>query len=509
MLDISRTDLVIGIIGAGVMGRGIAQLCAAADIETRVLDAMPGAAEKACKTISDTFSMLASKNRMSADKAAAASKRLSVAASEKELAGCHIVIEAIIEEIGVKRKLIATLDEVLDPNCLIASNTSSLSVTSIAAGSKYPGRIGGFHFFNPAPLMKVVEVVSGTLTEPWVADALTALAIRIGHRPARAADTPGFIVNHAGRGFTTEALQILQEGVATIADIDPVMKEVAGFRMGPFELLDLTGVDVSFPVMESIYQQFYEEARFRPSYLLRQRRDAGLYGKKVGRGFYAYKDGQMVNGGEQAAPASSGAKRPVKIGPVGDPAFTDMLTKLVSDAGWQIVQGNDANALILIAPLGEDATTIVTENGLDAARTVAVDCLLGLEKRRTLMLNPATKAEFAASAQALLEAGGHKCVVINDSPGFIAQRILALIVNIGCGIAQAQIATPEDIDAAVKLGLNYPNGPVGWGDILGPKRVLAILNALQKGTGDQRYRPSPWLVRRAKLGLSLLHPERA
>jgi len=270
-VDANRSDLVLGVVGTGAMGGGIAQIAAQAGIRVILLDSRPGAAALARDTIGKTFGKLAEKGKLSADEAARAMSLLFVAEATADLAPCHVVVEAIVEDLAVKRALMRDLESVVGADCLLASNTSSLSVTAIAAACQAPGRCGGFHFFNPVPLMKVVEVIDGALTEPWVADTLTALARRIGHQPVRAKDTPGFVVNHAGRGYGTEALKLVGEGVAEVSQVDRILRQGAGFRMGPFELLDLTGLDVSHPVMESIYDQFYQEPRFRPSPITRQR----------------------------------------------------------------------------------------------------------------------------------------------------------------------------------------------------------------------------------------------
>jgi 3-hydroxybutyryl-CoA dehydrogenase len=506
MIDIDRGDLTLGVVGTGAMGRGIAQVAAAAGVTVRMLDSRAGAADQARGELVRTFEMLAGKGRMTADQARGAGEHLQVIGDEGGLAGCHIVIEAIVENLAAKQALFAKLEPIVGDDCLIASNTSSLSVTAIAAGCKKPGRVGGFHFFNPVPLMKVVEVIDGVLTEPWVGEALTKLARRVGHQPVRAADTPGFIVNHAGRGFGTEALRILQEGVAPFDEVDHILRDAAGFRMGPFELMDLTGVDVSHPVMESIYDQFYQEPRFRPSYLLRQRFVAGLFGRKVGRGFYTYSEGKLVP--SPARPVPQGKRVPVAI-VAAEVGWRAELRKLADAAGWQL-DTNDkpaADALCLVAPLGEDATNAAMNAGLDARRTVAVDMLFGLSRRRTVMTTPLTDPEYLASAQALLGADGTPVSSLRDSAGFVAQRVVAMIVNIGCDIAQQRIASPQDIDHAVQLGLGYPRGPLAMGDAIGPMRVLSILDALSAYTRDPRYRPSPWLIRRARLGVSLLTGE--
>jgi len=307
--DIHSPALTLGIAGAGAMGRGIAQIAAQAGIRVLLFDLAPGAAAAAQQTIAATLSGLAAKGKIATEAAEAAAGRIEPAATLEAFAPCHVVIEAIVEKLEAKRQLFAALEGIVGEDCILASNTSSLSVTEIAASCKRPGRVAGYHFFNPVPLMKVVEVVDALLTEPWVGEALAALAQRIGHTPVRAKDTPGFIVNHAGRGYVTEALRLLGENVAGFHEIDRILREAAGFRMGPFELLDLTGLDVSHPVMESIYHQYYEEPRYRPSALAAQRLAAGVLGRKSGRGFYAYPDGK-----QQVMPALPAPNaRPTKV----------------------------------------------------------------------------------------------------------------------------------------------------------------------------------------------------
>lgn len=281
-LDANRPDLCIGIVGTGVMGQGIAQIAAAAGASVTLFDTRPEAAEAARRGVVQMFGKLAEKGKLTAEAAAAAGGRLRAADSLTDMAAAHVVVEAIVENLDAKRALFAELEGIVGDDCVLATNTSSLSVTAIAAGARRPGRIAGLHFFNPVPLMRVVEVIPGLLTEPEVTGALVTLARRMGHHPARAKDTPGFLVNHAGRGYGTEALRILGEGIADEATVDRVMREAAGFRMGPLELFDLTGLDVSHPVMESIYHQFYEEPRFRPSRSPRSALPPACWGARAG-----------------------------------------------------------------------------------------------------------------------------------------------------------------------------------------------------------------------------------
>ncbi len=501
------TDIqTIGVVGAGAMGRGIAQIAAQAGLRVRLYDTSADAIAAARESLRQTWEKLAQKGKLTAADAQAALERVESATALTDMANCQLVVEAIVERLDVKRDLFAALEGVVSDDCILASNTSSLSITAIAAACKRPQRVAGYHFFNPVALMKVVEVIDGLRSAPEVGDALADLARRMGHTPVRAKDMPGFIVNHAGRGMNTEGLRVAQEAVATFAQVDAVMREQAGFRMGPFELLDLTALDVSHPVMESIYRQFFDEPRFRPSPITTVRLAGGLIGRKAGEGFYVYADGQKQVPAEAAAPAlPEGLK--VWVSPKHGEGYA-RASALVEKLGGTLVTGStpDADALILVTPFGEDVSTAVSAQGLNAGRTVGLDTLYAFDgaKRRTIMVSPATEAKWRDAAHALLAADGVPVTVIEDSPGFIAQRIVAHIVNIACDIAQQKIATPEDIDLAVTLGLGYPVGPLALGDKLGADRILEILKSMQRVTGDTRYRPSLWLQRRVQLGMSLL-----
>ena len=489
----------IGVVGTGTMGRGIAQVFAEAGHRVVLHDADPAALVAATAFIHGMIDRGAERGRHTAAGAAAAKARLEPVADLAAFAPCAMIVEAIVEALEPKQRLFTRLAAIA-PQAILATNTSSLPVTAIAAGTPDPTRVAGLHFFNPVPLMKLVEVIPGLRTDPAIPNRLTALVESIGHVPVRAADTPGFLVNHAGRGLSTEGLRIVQEGVADFDAIDAVMREAAGFRMGPFELLDLTGLDVSFPVMRSIYEQFWHEPRFRPSPLPPLRVAAGLHGRKTGEGFYRYEGQTIVRPAEPPVPEVA-IPRVQVAGDAGD---------LAAALGVEWISARDTaepGALILVAPLGDDATTTAAALGLDPTRVVAVDTLFGLDGRRTAMTTPVTTPTMRDAAHALLARDGHKVTVIHDSPGFIAQRMVATIVNIASDIAQQRIAAPGDIDRAVTLGLGYPTGPLALGDRLGPGRILAVLEALQRITGDPRYRPSLWLRRRAMLGVSLLTPE--
>lgn len=496
----------IGIIGAGAMGRGIAQIAAQAGLDVLLFDLNSSAVDNARASLQQVWGKLADKGKITADLAAESYNRVVACTDLKDMSQADLVIEAVIERLDVKCELLKQLETIVSPDCILASNTSSLSITAMAQACEHPGRVVGFHFFNPVPLMKVVEVIDGLRGDTQTGDALMALARTMGHTPVRAKDMPGFIVNHAGRGMSIEGLKTAQESVAPFYQIDAIMREQAGFRMGPFELMDLTGLDVSQPAMESIYQQFYDEPRFRPSPIAALRFAGRLLGRKTDEGFYRYVDGQKQLPAEPAAPALvEGLK--VWLAPfhsVGHRRAAALLKTL----GATVVAAETPpdDALIVITPFGEDTASVAGSHQLDAERTVALDTFFGLEqgRRRVLMCSVATLPQWRDAAHALFASDGTAVSITDDSAGFVGQRIVACIVNIACDIAQQTIATPADIDQAVALGLGYPKGgPLSLGDSLGATHILEILRALQRTTGDMRYRPSPWLQRRAQLGLSL------
>jgi 3-hydroxybutyryl-CoA dehydrogenase len=497
---------IIGIVGAGAMGRGIAQIAAQAGLTVRLHDTSADAIGAARTSLQQTWAKLAEKGKLTPEAAQEALARIVPCTALAELADCQLVVEAIVERLDVKREVFQQLEAAVADDCILASNTSSLSITAIAAACRLPSRVVGYHFFNPVPLMKVVEVIDGLRSDPAAGDALMQLAHRMGHTPVRARDMPGFIVNHAGRGMNTEGLRVAQESVATFAQVDAIMREQAGFRMGPFELLDLTALDVSHPVMESIYRQFFDEPRFRPSPITTVRLAGGLVGRKAGEGFYRYVNGQKQLPAEPAVPAlPPGLKVWVSgIHPQGHAAVASLLDGM---GGHRVASSRAPDdALIVVTPYGEDVSTAVYTQDLDPERTVGIDALHGFDpaRRRTVMTSPATLPQWRDAAHAVFASDGAPVTVIDDSPGFVAQRMVATIVNIACDIAQQRIATAADIDKAVTLGLGYPMGPLAMGDTLGAGRILEILRNMERVTGDPRYRPSLWLQRRVQLRMSLL-----
>ena len=498
--------IMIGVVGAGAMGRGIVQLFVQAGHPVCCHDAQPGAAAKAVDYVDGMLARAVEKGRMAAAEHALARGRLKACDSLAGLAGCGLVIEAIVEDLEAKRGLFRELEGLVGEDAILASNTSSLTVAEIAAACQRPQRVAGLHFFNPVPLMKVAEVIAAVRTAPAVVQRLRGITEGAGHRAVVTADQPGFLINHAGRGLYTEGLRIVEEQVATPADVDDVLREALGFRMGPFELLDLTGLDVSSRVMASIYDQFQQEPRFRPSSLVAPRVAAGLFGRKSGEGWYRYAEGR-----QQKLPLKPVPPLPEALVVWVDPQASGAagLRELVTAAGARLAE-DAANAdIVIVQPWGQDATAAALALGLEATRCVAVDPLPPLALRRTLMLTAVTSPEARDAAHALLAQDDTPVTLINDSPGFIAQRVMATIVNIAANIVQRGIASVADLEDAVRLGLGYPQGPLGWGDQLGAGRMLEILRAQLAATGDPRYRPSAWLARRVALGLPLSTPEAA
>ena len=502
------TYKTIAVIGAGAMGRGIAQIAAQSGSTVKLFDVQPDASREAQAELNNQWDKLVIKNRLDSAAADGHKSRVFCANTLAELADCDLVVEAIVERLEAKQALFTELETIVSNQAVLTTNTSSLSVTAIAAKLKHPQRFAGYHFFNPVPLMKVIEVIAGLKTDPAICAQLASYAMQMGHTPVQAQDTPGFIVNHAGRGYGTEALRIVSEGITDFATIDRILRDQVGFKLGPFELMDLTALDVSHPVMESVYRQYYDEARYRPSVITAQRLAGGLLGRKTGEGFYRYDGGVMQIAPEAPAPTVAN-QPPVWLSPRA--ARRSELLQLLKDLGATIETGTSASAqaLQLVAPLGFDITTVAVVERLDPARTVGIDMLIddATTKRRVLATNPATRSDMKDAAHALFARDGKAVSVIRDSGGFVSQRVVATIVNIASDMCQQSICSPNDLETAVTLGLGYPMGPLAMGNRYGPTNILEVLFNMQTVYGDQRYRPSPWLRRRGAIGLSLMHEE--
>lgn len=510
------TTMRIRIVGAGAMGRGIAQWAAVAGHTVELCDVRAEAVAEAAGFVRSMLERAVQKGRMSAEEAAGALDRL-VALDDPWAGGpdVELVVEAVREDLATKTEVFGRLEQVLPASAVFATNTSSLSVTRIAATLKDPTRLAGLHFFNPVPLMRIVEVVPGAATRPDIPPLLTALVESCGHRAVTVADTPGFLVNHAGRGLVTEALALLEETVADPAGIDRIARDVLGLRMGPFELMDLTGLDVTAAVIDSIWDGFRHEDRLRPSYLTPNRVAAGLHGRKTGRGWFPY--GPEAAAPAPEAPVTGDPDRPVHVvvSPAGSTgaASAAALREALAAAGATVVTGAavPAGALVLVPVWGTTVASAVAAHGLPAGRTFGVDPLPPAGRRRVLAVTPAVEAAAARDARAVLARASDgdepfAVSVVRDTAGSVAQRLLASIVSVSASIAERALATPGDIDLAVTTGLGYPVGPLAWGDRIGAARMLELHRALHATTGDPRHRPTRWVTERAALGLALTDP---
>jgi 3-hydroxybutyryl-CoA dehydrogenase len=503
MIDFASGDAAIGVIGAGVMGRGIAQVALRGGLRVVIQDNRPGAAEQAARYVLERLERLVRKGELQAGEVAAMRERLVPLESVEGFAGCDAVIEAVIEDLGVKRAVLGELEGIVRPDCLLASNTSSLPIASIARVCQHRERIAGMHFFNPVPVMRLVEIVCGLDTSAKTAEALATLARRMGRTPIQVKDSPGFLVNLGGRAFTTEALRLLQEGVGTPAQIDAILRDCGGFPMGPFELMDLTGMDVNYPVTRVVFEELQNDPRLRTTPHHKLLLEAGRLGRKSGAGHYRYDaEGRMV---DPPSPDHGLAGAPAARAFV--PEVDEGLVALLAEAGIEAFGHDVEDAPIVAAPLGEDASSFAARTGVDHRRLVALDLSGAIDRRITVMTVPGAEPAMQDAVAAALAATGRKVTTIKDSPGFVLQRVRAMIANLGAEMAQMGLAAPADIDLAMRLGLNYPKGPFEIAAEIGARETLLIMERLQAITGDDRYRPSLWLRRRALLGIPLEVPD--
>ncbi|MBV2148103.1 3-hydroxyacyl-CoA dehydrogenase [Sphingobium sp. AS12] len=482
---------ILGVVGAGPMGAGIAQIGLTSGLDVILFDLSPDARAKAGKDIKGRITRLVEKGMLPDGSTETMMARLTLASDLAAFAPAQAVVEAIIERLEPKQKLFADLEAIVAPDAILATNTSSLSVAAIAAHCTHKERVCGLHFFNPVPLMKLVEVITAPGTSAAIAERATALSKAIDKVPVTVKDGPGFLVNLQGRAYAQEGLAIVQEGVAEPVVIDRIMRDAAGFRMGPFELMDLTGIDVNYAASTYIYEGYQHDPRLKTTTLHALMAAAGRFGRKTGQGFFSYAAEAI---GFPASPEATAS--PPEIKPALGEAAPEF-EALAERAGWE--QGNDVT---LIAPIGEDCATACARLGLDPNTTVAIDFTAFAADHLTVMAAVGGRST-AESVADWLRSKGLWVEVIGDSPGFVLQRMLAMVANLGCELAQIGVGTPRDIDIAMKLAQNYPKGPIEWGEWLGIAKTHLIMQQLQAITGSDRYRPSLWLRRRAQLGLSL------
>jgi 3-hydroxybutyryl-CoA dehydrogenase len=489
---------VLGVVGAGTMGAGIAQLGCAAGLETYLHDPIPEALENGAERLRAGIAKGAEKGRWSAD----AGEHLRLASDLDGLASCDFIIEAAPERADLKRELFARLSEIA-PEAVLATNTSSILVTSLAGAAGRPENVVGMHFFNPPPLMKLVEVIAAEQTAEETVAKAVALSETLGREPIRAYDGPGFLVNRCNRPFGAESLKLLQEGVATHDQIDRIGRLAGGFRMGPFELMDLVGIDVGFEVAKSFTEQSFGEPRWKPSPLQARMVAAGRLGRKTGRGWYEYPPGRpddpepLEPGGgdgrvvaiegagalardlrERAARAGFDARQLVAVGGLEEP-------ELIVDASVP-APVSDIGEL----PQGPPLVAVCADRSL-ASRGNPAACGFHLVppfgELVELTRLPTTPEPAVAATDGFFRCLGFHREWVRDAPGLVLGRIVAQLVNEAEFAVAEGVGSPEDVDMGLKLGMNHPRGPFEWDR----EQAAATLDGVWRERREERYRPSP------------------
>ncbi|MFD8911973.1 3-hydroxyacyl-CoA dehydrogenase [Streptomyces sp. NPDC059575] len=491
-LDLSSP---VAVVGTGTMGQGIAQVALVAGHPVRLYDAVPGRAHEAAGAIRARLDRLVAKDRLAAADRDAASARLTAAGPIEDLAGSALVVEAVVERLDVKQRLFAELEEIVGDDCLLATNTSSLSVTAIGGALRDPGRLVGLHFFNPAPLLPLVEVVSGFATDVTSATRVYETARAWGKTPVACADTPGFIVNRIARPFYAEAFAVYEAQGADPATIDAVLRESGGFRMGAFELTDLIGQDVNESVTHSVWQSFFQDVRFTPSLAQRRLVESGRLGRKSGHGWYDYAEDaerpEPHTAEKEQAPAYVIAEG--TLGPA-----SELLT-LIREAGIRVREEEEDHGTRLVLPSGGQLVLTDGQTSAEFRDVVYFDLALDYRAATRVALSAAkdTSPRTLAEAIGLFQALGKDVSVIGDVPGMIVARTVARIVDLAHDAVAKGVATEEDIDTAMKLGVNYPLGPFEWSRTLGRDWAYDLLDQLHACDPSGRYAPSLALYRHA------------
>lgn len=495
-IDVSRP---VAVAGAGAMGAGIAQVALVAGHPVFLFDVNAEAARSAVVAIRGSPQKLVAKGRMSAEVAEAAISRLSAVDSYVGFGNVGLVVEAVVERLDVKRGIFSDLEQVLPSDAIFASNTSSLSITAIAAGLKHPGRVVGMHFFNPAPLMALVEVVSGVSTDADVAATVYATATAWGKRAVHTKSTPGFIVNRVARPFYAEGLRLLNEQASDVATLDAIAREAGGFRMGPFELMDLIGHDVNFAVTRSVFDAYFGDPRFTPSLIQQELVSAGRLGRKTGQGFYDYGKGVALPSPRQfekfdipempviAKSTPFGLALIGRLGAMG----LGVATQAVACKGQVFVTGEHSVCIT-------DGRTAAQRSHDDGgAPVVLLDLTLEPStcSRIALTASDNCKPASVAFVAAVLQAAGIAVSQIDDVPGMAVMRTVAMLANEAADAVNQGVCSAADVDLAMTSGVNYPRGPLAWADEIGLSTVAEVLENLAQAYGEDRYRVSP-LIRR-------------
>ncbi|MCX5605079.1 3-hydroxyacyl-CoA dehydrogenase [Streptomyces phaeochromogenes] len=485
----------VAVVGTGTMGQGIAQVALVAGHPVRLYDAVPGRAQAAADAIAARLDRLVEKDRLTGAERDAARARLRPAESLADLADSGLVVEAVLERLDVKQQLLRELEDVVDEDCLLATNTSSLSVTAIGGALRNPGRFVGLHFFNPAPLLPLVEVVSGFATDVTSATRAYEMARAWGKTPVACADTPGFIVNRIARPFYAEAFAVYEAQAADPATIDAVLRESGGFRMGAFELTDLIGQDVNESVTRSVWEAFFQDVRFTPSLAQRRLVESGRHGRKSGHGWYDYGDE-----GERPEPhTAEKVQPPAYVVAEGDLGPAAELIALIREAGIQVREDEEDHGTRLVLPSGGQLALADGQTAVEFRDVVYFDLALDYRRATRIALSHSqdTQTQTLAEATGLFQALGKDVSVIGDVPGLIVARTVARIVDLAHDAVAKGVATEEDIDTAMRLGVNYPLGPFEWSRRLGRSWAYDVLDDLHMRDPSGRYAPSLALYRHA------------
>ncbi|MFJ5530260.1 3-hydroxyacyl-CoA dehydrogenase [Streptomyces sp. NPDC093261] len=491
-LDLSSP---VAVVGTGTMGQGIAQVALVAGHPVRLYDAAVGRAREAAAAIGARLDRLVEKDRLTAAERDTARARLLPVENLAELADCSLVVEAVLERLDVKQQLFRELEDVVGDDCLLATNTSSLSVTAVGGALRNPGRFVGLHFFNPAPLMPLVEVVSGFATDVTSATRAYETARAWGKTPVACADTPGFIVNRIARPFYAEAFAVYEAQAADPATIDAVLRESGGFRMGAFELTDLIGQDVNESVTRSVWDSFFQDVRFTPSLAQRRLVESGRLGRKTGQGWYGYGDGA-----ERPEPhTAERAQPPAYVVAEGDLGPASELLALIREAGIGVREDEEDHGTRLVLPGGGQLALADGQTSVEFRDVVYFDLALDYRRATRIALSASqdTSSRTLSEAVGLFQALGKDVSVIGDVPGMIVARTVARIVDLAHDAVAKGVATEEDIDTAMRLGVNYPLGPFEWGRRLGRGWAYDLLDDLHMRDPCGRYAPSLALYRHA------------
>ena len=503
----------VGVAGAGTMGAGIAQLGCLSGARTLLHDPDRAALDRGIERIREQLERGVERGRLSAPEAADAAGRVEAAAALEDLAACELVIEAAPERLEIKRELFARLSEqIVSEECVLATNTSSLLVTAVARAAKRPERVVGMHFFNPAPVMRLLEVVAGEQSSDWALALARATGEAMGKHVIDAADGPGFLVNRCNRPFGLEALKLLEERISSIEQIDGICRMGGGFRMGPFELMDLVGVDTGLDVSRSFFEQSFGEPRWRPSQITVRAVAAGRTGRKGGRGYYAYGDGSGQHRPPDPEPLTArGGDGLIVI--AGHSPLAHELASAASDAGWDVAfpeEAQDQEPPFLILDLGQGEDVEAPLQGGPQAICCAGGSLTMLDPGGGAVgfhaLPPLREASLveltrgsdtsqaaAAAAERFFQTLGKHTAWVADAPGLVLGRIVCQLANEAAFAVAQGVGSAADVDAGVVHGLNYPRGILAWADAIGLDHVLSVLDGLYEERREERYRASPLL----------------